>query len=166
MSLFVCTKRVLVFRELYPSLSKWKIQGTYFKIGRTFFKIQGTYFSAPEKPAPKNTLLRRLFQPNLVVWLSQIACLCPADSYTPVWRRSGLRLSRAGRQITAEVRKLAKWPHLTLLFNSLMTVLGLTLRHLLVLTSSVVMVGVPLFIVNGILFYPLSLKNLNTMKIF
>ena len=35
-----------------------------------------------------------------------------------------LRRSRAGRQMTAEVRKLAKEPHSTLLLNFLMTVLG------------------------------------------
>ena len=37
---------------------------------------------------------------------------------------AGYAFSRAGRQMTAEVRKLAKGQHLTLLLNYLMTVLG------------------------------------------
>ena len=59
-----------------------------------------------------------------VIRFCQIARLCPADSFTHGWRRSGLRRNRAGRQVTAEVRKLAKWRQLTLLFNFLMAVSG------------------------------------------
>ena len=44
-------------------------------------------------------------------------------------RRSGLRRSRVGRQMTAEVRKLAKGLHSTLLLNSLMTVWGLNVTE-------------------------------------
>jgi len=55
--------------------------------------------------------------PKSVVRLRQIACLCLADNFTSDWKRSRLRQSRAGRQMTAEVRKLAKGPHMILLLN-------------------------------------------------
>jgi len=68
------------------------------------------------------------FTPNLkpksVVRLRQIAYLCLADSFPHGFAVARYAFSRAGRQMTAEVRKLAKEPHSTLLLNFLMTVLG------------------------------------------
>ena len=64
------------------------------------------------------------FKPKSVVRLRQIAYLCLADSFPHGFAVARYAFSRAGRQMTAEVRKLAKEPHSTLLLNFLMTVLG------------------------------------------
>ena len=43
-------KRKLIFMKLHPSLSKEKIQGTYFEICQTYFELCPTYFSPLENP--------------------------------------------------------------------------------------------------------------------
>ena len=70
--------------------------------------------------------MKRYFPARNRIFLTQIGRQASSNCVlTPGWRHNGLRRSREGWQMPAEVRKLAMKPHSTLLLNFLMTVLGL-----------------------------------------